>query len=444
MPSQIFLQRNGSQLERFGKRVRGFMFNWYGLIQENYTTAQLDTYFSRLADLGVIGVRTWAFNKSGTPSNTAGYFRYRSGSTLPFVEATYVSLDRVLDSARRHGIVVFLVLSDNWTEFSSTGHKQTYTAWSNAIHGTAYDAFNKGDDFYLDANIIQWKKDEIDKLYNRTNTVDGITYPSHPGIGALEMINEGRFTTGEEQNYGQLTSYFYTTVKTWMNTMSTYAAGKFPNHLIGTGSQAQFIDYYENDPVHNNSTYGNDYTDIHKLTNIHFYDFHMYPLEDATDYRLKAYEQKILSNINAGRTRRGFLAQINEYVSVAKANNKPVIIGELGIDKRANVATVFPTYPRVDFFRDFANYFFSIGGDIINIWHGTTSIFDDNNYNVLVSGTHTGGNANSNDNDNDASLLQLIADITSSFNRKRNQKTPTKITPTLVSSARSQITRTQL
>lgn len=403
------ITRSGNEFRDGGHRVRGFMANWYGLIQNDYSSAQLDTYFSKLQELGIIGVRTWAFNKSGTPSNTVGYFRYRSGSDLLFVENTYASLDRVLASAAKYGRKVVLVLSDNFPEFSSGGHKQTYVGWCNSIHGTAYDAFNKGDDFHLDSRIIDWKKEEIAKLAGRNNTVNGKAYVSDDTIFTLEMINEGRFTSGTDSNADTTSSYRYTSFLSWMDTVSTFTKQQFPNTLVGTGSISQFLDNYTNDSIHNGTYYGMDYQRFAQLANIDYCDFHMYPLEDPSDYRLRAYGQRVLGNGSPGRTRQGFLAQINEYISVAKSTvNKPSVIGEMGIDKRATVATAVPTSTREDYWLDFATDFFSRGGDILNMWHVTTSPFDDNNYNVKLDGVHTDGNANGNANDDDTRLMRVM------------------------------------
>lgn len=561
-----FVTRNGNQLKRYGTRFRGIMTNWYGLIHSNYSLAQYRTIMSAAKNTGLIGFRSWCFDKDATPTNTTGNFRYitpagsnllsnpdfesgtstwqlgtdfsrvsdgnthsgsfaikqvstggfdnftttndatgitvqantdyvfwmyakvqitsglgpivqvnsgsafgttlnsygslnatldvngnpgfqkigfvfnsgnntkvwirifnnngtvtcyyddfnisKLGGTVNWVESTFVALDKCLAAAREQGLVMVLPIIDQWG-----GQQEYYNYMADQLYGlTGQEGGDKAKwQFFTRTNTKQLYKDFIDKLSQRVNTINGLSYQQDDTI-IWELGNELRFQAPNDTNQNTSTSANFTTMgkaNGWVDTMSAYFKSKFPNHLISAGDIGHFYTWYSNDPVYNGTQpYGVDFQVTGALTNNEVNDFHMYPTEDYNDFRLRAYGQKIANNGALGRTEAGLLSQLNDFATKSKTTNtKPLVIGELGLDKR-NTKTdqAIPLYPRSDFVTYFADKFFDVyDGDLLILWHGTTSLFDDNNYNILIDGTsHTGGNANSNSNDSDAGILSYI------------------------------------
>lgn len=408
-----YVKQQGPYMYRGSKRFRGVGFNTYDLVQGNYTEAQYMRYFTRLKELYVPAVRFWCYSKTGPATNDPGYFRYLSGNQLVYREATFKTLDLAAYCAAKVGIMLSPTLADNWPENNNWGHKQEYCYWNNTINGTSLDRYTNGDGFFFNSQVNDIFKDFLYTVLNRRNTYTGVKYKNDPNILRWELINEPRYTTGTDTNSNTVNSYRLNQLNSWFTIMSNFIRANDPNHMISTGSVAQFLSYTADDPIHNGTFYGNDFVEQHKTANINNADFHIYPYEDydAVDRptpSLRAFGQ---SMGYSGVTSAGFKAQIAEYCSKAHAIQRPVFMGEEGVDKRVTYASEFPAYPRVEHDTQLFREFFDVNdGDFIFKWHGgTADVFgDDNNYNVKLDGPHTGDNDPGNLNTSDASLLELI------------------------------------
>lgn len=394
-----FIATEDGEFRLGAERFRYVGVNNYPLIQSNYTQAQLNSFFRSCVQDGIKVVRAWCFNKTVPATNIAGNFRYLNSGVLTWREATFVQLDMVLATARAYGVKMVLPLVDQWQ-----GNKGDYVTWYNTINGTSLDTVT-GDDFHTSATIKQYYKDYILKLTSRVNTINGLTYSEDPTIFSWELGNELRYVAGTDTNSNTLNSARLAVLTAWYSDMSTYIKSLDANHLVGTGSQAQYYDYVADDPAHNGTYYGGDYTTQHALTNIDYFDFHIYPYADSPTFGLKAYGKSLGYS---GSTSEGFLAHINQYITIAKAAGKPVIIGEYGVDKRnTSVADAYLAYPRATHFTNILQDWFSRNGDGFTFWH-YTNLFDDNNYNIKPDGVHVAPYANSNINDDDSSLSAAI------------------------------------
>ncbi len=374
--------------------------NTYDLIQSERTQSELESYFDYCLKDGIYVVRAWCFNRTVPATNTAGNFRYLDGTTLTWREQTFKQLDLVLSIAKEKGVKLILPLVDQWNK-----NKGDYCNWSNAIYSTSYSD-DPGDDFHTDENIKQMFKDFIDKLVNRTNTVNGQSYATDDTIFAWELGNELRYTTDPDDNWGTVNSTKLNKLKDWADEMSTYIKSVDSNHLVAFGGASQFYDYVQNDPIHNGTYYGVDYEVFGKLDNIDYFDFHMYAWEDNPDFSLRDYGQA--NGKNGGYA--GWLAQIREYINKAKDNGKPCLLGEWGVDKRNETITPseIPAYPRDENFKKLSSVFLNgDNGDGILMWM-YTNFWDDNNYNIKPNGKHTGDNDPGNENTDDTSLRQQI------------------------------------
>lgn len=103
------------------------------------------------------------------------------------------------------------------------------------------------------------------------------------------------------------------------------------------------------------------------LPNIDYVDFHLYPYQ-GNESGLQKYGQRLgFPNAVTGA---GLRAQIQHVVRVAKANGKPVLSGEYGMNgSNTNTANPYPTYPRREHYRQLRRDFFEADGDIIVFWH---------------------------------------------------------------------------
>jgi len=124
---------SGGQFKQDGTRFRFIGVNCYPLVQDDLTQQQLDNFFSNCKDDNISVVRTWCFNQDVPATNTVGNFRYLSGGALNWVESTFVSLDRVLASARKYNVRLILPLVDN-----NGSNKDDYCTWNDSINGTSY------------------------------------------------------------------------------------------------------------------------------------------------------------------------------------------------------------------------------------------------------------------------------------------------------------------
>lgn len=110
-------------------------------------------------------------------------------------------------------------------------------------------------------------------------------------------------------------------------------------------------------------------------------------------------------NDNNSRTSAGLLAQLEDFVSVMKANGKPVVCGEFGFSRdviRNNYH--FPLYPRVNAIKLIGNTLWDAGLDGLIHWHGESS--DSTSYTINMANTWNG--VTTNDNFDDRPIISLF------------------------------------
>ena len=410
LPNFVFVA--DSQFHTGSGRLRFIGANNYPLIQNEYSTAELNSFFAECNTDGIKVVRCWTFNKSSEPTNSAGFNRYLSGGELLWREEWFTNLDNVLDRARAYGVKIVLTLVDNWPQYNNWGPKQQYCYWSNEIYSTVYDRYNQGNDFFLDSNIKAWFKEYIAKLAARTNTVNGVPYSQDDTIFSWELGNELRLDTNTDTDQNTTSSYRLTTMTAWRDEIADYIKTQDPNHLVGSGGIDQFYDWVSGDWVHNGTYYGQDYEIQHQSASVSvdYFDFHQYAYDD--DFNLRTYG--CYDGFPTTATYEGWKHQLLDYVNIAKTNGKPIVMGEWGVNKQNETENPLDAYPKEDNHTILFNKFFNQDGDGILLWH-YTNLFDDNNYNIKPDGVHTGEYANSNDNDDDSELLTLIQSWNSTF-----------------------------
>lgn len=267
--------------------------------------------------------------------------------------------------------------------------------------------------FFDDANCRQMFKDFVDKLTSRVNTVNGRTYRDDDTIFAWELGNELRYDQANDPGINGTSSHNLLRMEDWIATMSAYVKSVDPNHLVSFSSMAHTWQFATGDTVSNGTFYGVDYGRISAMASIDYLDFHLYPAQ-GDNVNLQKYGQR-LGAPNAV-TRRGFEAQLRDFVTVGKANGKPVICGEIGFVKELQGDTViYPLYPRHEAFRQIMRTFFEAGGDGMLLWSATTDP-NGGTYSVVLDGV---SDTISNLNTDDRPLMSLIAQRNALMNGRR-------------------------
>jgi mannan endo-1,4-beta-mannosidase len=214
-------------------------------------------------------------------------------------------LDYVLHAARRYGIKVIVVLTNNWKEF---GGMDQYLKW----YGLRYH-----DQFFTDARVRQAYKDYASALVERVNAIDGTRYRDDPAIFAWELANEPRCKSahGMDRNEG----WDRTTIVRWADEMSGYLRSIDPNHLVAVGDEG-FLDGGGSGPLYQAKD-GVDHAALTALENVDFGTFHAYP-----DNWGLGYEQ--------------MYHWIEAHIAVARRLGKPTVLEEYGTTVRRDPKTL--------------------------------------------------------------------------------------------------------
>lgn len=303
-------------------------------------------------------------------------------------------LDMILDEARKRGIKLQLVLADNPTYNT----KLTYVTWANVTEGAGLSTSYPYVGFF-DAEVCRdMYKDGFDILANHENTVNGRILKNDPTIHAWEAGNELRYDVFDSEGGTQNTinSTNIAKVLDWYEDVAEHMKTVDTNHLVTFGDIAHTWQWVEGDTVSNGSGYGSDYNIFAASIYNDFCQYHTYPTQGGDDTQLRKYGQRLgFPNEISGD---GYRAQLEDFVAVAKANDKPCVIGEVGFSReviRSN--TYFPLHPRKDAFEEIARVLFDAGCDFIYPWNAETN--DGGSFSVNITGTWDGNTTNLNYDD---------------------------------------------
>jgi len=321
---------------------------------------------------------------------------------LSWRENTFIQLDTLLDAARQYGVKLILSLADNPTYNT----KKTYVNWANTINGSGLSTAFPYIGFFQSTDCKNLYKAFIDKLTSRVNTINGQTYKTDDAIFSWELGNELRTDAYEGATVNTINSdnlALLSKVGGWVDQMSTYIKSVDANHLVSFGAMEHTWQYVTGDTVSNGTFYGVDYNILSALPNIDYLDFHCYPTQGNGETQLLQYGQR-LGYPNA-ITGTGFIAQLKDYVAVAKANGKPCICGEIGFVKEVIASTQsFPLYPRHEAFKKIFDTIFDNDGDGVMLWSATQT--GGGSYSIIL-GDFTGTPTNL--NSDDTPLMNIIS-----------------------------------
>ncbi len=274
----------------------------------------VDDVLDRARDLELDVLRVWGYIDIGSLDNSVPsvddggeekgtkdgvYFQYWDPKKKrPMVNTGkngLKRLDYVLHAARKRGLKVIIVLTNNWHEF---GGMDQYVVW----YGLQYHH-----QFYKDEKVRQAFRNWIKILVNRRNSIDRTIYRNDPAIFAWELANEMRCRNNEE--FDALEGCDSTTLVNWVEEMSAYIKKLDPNHMVAVGDEG-FLNDEKNHWTHNGHE-GVDHQKLSAVEHIDFTTFHLYPDDWGTGFRF-GYEW------------------IEDHLAIARELGKPTLMEEYG------------------------------------------------------------------------------------------------------------------
>lgn len=204
-------------------------------------------------------------------------------------------LDYVLHAARKRGLKLLVVLTNNWHEF---GGMDQYLVWYGLKHHH---------EFYTNETVRQAFRNWIKTLVMRKNSIDGTLYRDDPVIFAWELANELRFRNNEE--FDAIGGWDPDAMTHWVEEMSRYIKELDPNHLVAVGDEGFLLD----DEQHwtHRGHQGVDHEALTSVETIDFATFHLYPDDWGTGVQF-GYQW------------------IEDHLAVARKLGKPTILEEYG------------------------------------------------------------------------------------------------------------------
>lgn len=256
---------------------------------ENYfmDKAGIDAIMNQMATDGVQVVRTWGFSHE-----TWHGFEPAKGK---YNEAQFMLFDYILESARKNGIKVLIVLENYWEAY---GGIDTRLAWE-GLPGVSHANRAK---FFTNEGCKEQYRNYIKHFVRRVNHYTNVAYKDDPTIFAWELMNEPRYQDAGENSTG-------TTLRAWVDEMAALIKSIDPNHMVGIGIEGHESRYgFGGDE-------GNPFVYLHQSPYIDYCTAHPYPDEPW-------------ANLSVDQTRRLIEAWIKDAHEVV---GKPFILEEWNV-----------------------------------------------------------------------------------------------------------------
>jgi hypothetical protein len=278
-PAEMFVYVDGTNLQVNDTNYTIKGVNDYDLAYKS--KPQIDAILKNLNEIGVNTVRFWLFGDG----NTDG-FQTKSGVMN---ESRLQVADYVIADAAKYNIRLIPVLVNNWTDY---GGEQQYLKW------TGQDVNNQ-DLFYTNPETISLFENYINHVIPRKNTITGISYNNDPTILAWEVVNEPRFSDSS--------AFIH-----WFSTITNYIKNEDTNHLV---------------------TVETDTTSFGKNNTFSIQDYCGQLSADFCTAHLYLYDSNnnpFYGNLNEVE------ANLKQYIDIANSDNKPFVLGEVGVPKESS------------------------------------------------------------------------------------------------------------
>ncbi len=266
----------------------------------------VEEILSEAASLGVQLIRTNGHNDA---PKKAGLTAIQT-APMQFDEVSFRGLDLVLHRAAHHDLKLVLTFGNYWNPYGGT---RQYVAWAGLPNPVEGDAR-----FFTDRGVIDHYKAYIRTLLNRRNTFDGTRYGDHPAVFGWELLNEPR-GVGLDAEGNEM--------RAWVDEVAQLVKSLAPGHKVGTGeegldtSYAGYDEFFWKHQVRQEWLFrgGSSFRKNLESPYIDFGSVHLYP--DGWMFpREHAAE--------AGER------WISEHMAIARAFDKPLLIGEFGLRNR--------------------------------------------------------------------------------------------------------------
>lgn len=285
-PISSYVTRSGQSMSLDGRPFRFTGFNLYNAAAsdiyscrsaERLTDAKLDAAMRQVRDAGGTVVRFWAFQS------------YTAGGT------DFTGVDRVLQSARAHGLKAFPVLENQWSDCS----RPRAGSLADVRHGTWYAAGYRRP---LPGQLVSFLE------YARRITAH---YRDDPTILAWSLINEAETTRVTENLQSELVGF--------ARDMSEVVRRVDPHHLLTLGTQSNGAP----------GASGADFIDVYGLAGLDFAEVHDWanrgsdaqPMPGAPDDSL----------LPGAAECRSTSAPLACSFALARVLDKPVVVAEAGV-----------------------------------------------------------------------------------------------------------------
>lgn len=282
---ELFVRRTATNLI-LGKEVfvaRGV--NSFDLAYRNRDEQEQTLALAHSA--GVNTVRFWLFGDGFDEG-----FQPKAGVLN---EERFRAVDSIVEIAERQHIRLIPTLVNNWDDY---GGKRQYVSW------TGYEGDADSDEFYSDNRTISLFENYVNAVLSRKNLLTGKQYSEDPTILAWDVINEPRVSLGQDDR-----------LLSFAEKMSDFLRKKDAQHLILFGTEN----------LSENNFLGRR---ICALPNVDVCSTHWYFEYEG----VPLYENM-----------RGVALRIHTEKDVAQSVNKPIIAGEVGIQKYFRLFNIPPT-----------------------------------------------------------------------------------------------------
>jgi mannan endo-1,4-beta-mannosidase len=291
--ADAWVTRRGAELLLGGRPFRFVGFNAYDL-PFKAKAAEVDAVLRAASGLGLRVVRTWAFN--GNPGSAYAFY----GADGTPNEEQFRRVDGILESARRHGLKVILVLENYWPDYGGI-------AATAARFGVAKL------EFFSDPRCRAAYQDHVANLVTRVNAISGRPYLDDPTLFAWELMNEPRIDAREDPTPdGRLGDPTGARLGAWLADMSRHVKSLDPRHLVGPGAEGHGFRGWGG----TTEGWGADPLGVMDQPDVDFFTFHPY-LNESWARHTAADARRLVS----------------ELVAAGHARGKPVLMEEWGINQ---------------------------------------------------------------------------------------------------------------
>lgn len=312
--AQSFIKVENGVLTKDGKRYRYVGTNfWYGMNLAVSDQERLIRELDRLNNLGIKNLRIIAGSEGDSKTSWTVQPTMQKEPGI-YNEELWIGLDFLLSEMKNRDMTAVVCLNNFWPW--SGGFAQ-YVSWANKNEKIPYPPpANVGDwktyqqysaRFYSDKMAKKWFENHIEKVVNRINSINKISYKKDTTIMAWQLANE-------PEGSNNIEAY-----RNWIHETAKFIKNLDSNHLVSIGSEG-------NTPSPSNGT---NFEIDHQSKYIDYCTFHLWIQNWGWYDPLKAKEtyQQAVEKANK---------YIDEHVKIAQKLNKPIVLEEFGISRDEN------------------------------------------------------------------------------------------------------------